>query len=585
MKASPLLLASILAASLLTGCSDDLPPGEMKVAVQRSVPAQDCWATVTGGEPDPQLPLDRPCPAADPQPHVTGGSDLIRLVIDYGSDVAFTPGTKPPLPTVTMTLDGVATPTGGSIRPGALQGERAFFLATFKAPAREVTEMVLEVQAAQGFGHRVPQAIRVDAPRVEVTIDQCKEDAPCELTSGTGTAAITVTVPGSTPVDVTLTSQINNILQPLTQVVHANTAGGTTGNPVMTGSAFPVVPVAPEGATWKLIAQWGTSEGEGPVITLRKPVVELTLDKCAANTPCHLISGVDVLGLKATVPGMVPGDVTLTSTIDGLLQPGSTTISVKTLINDASGPKMSGPAHIVAPVAKEGAQWVLHAQYGASTFTTPAVTLHTPVVDLAVQQCGMPGPCVLTGGVGSAVLDLRVPAATAPTVTLTWAIDNVLQQGSQMIQLGPPVMTPNGQISMGTAFLPVPAVHDGATWQIFAQHVGMTSGAQAITIQAPTLGAELTCGPGCVPKASGTVALRVTAPEGFITKTALVSTSVDGVPSVNDATLTLSTLDVNAGTISGVLSLPVPNASGATWQIDTVVGPYKAPTILTTIEP
>jgi hypothetical protein len=47
----------------------------------------------------------------------------------------------------------------------------------------------------------------------------------------------------------------------------------------------------------------------------------------------------------------------------------------------------------------------------------------------------------------------------------------------------------------------------------------------------------------------------------------------------------LSTLDVNAGTISGVLSLPVPNASGATWQIDTVVGPYKAPTILTTIEP
>jgi hypothetical protein len=475
-----LWLAATLAASALMGCSDDAPPGEMRVAVQRAIPGQTCWASLTADAPDAALGLDPPCAApTDLAPRLAGGSDLIRLVIDYGADLEFTPGTTPPAPTITMTLDGVITATGGSVVPASSGKSRAIFLATFQAPPRAVTEMRFDVQAAQGFSHRVPESFRVDAPQVGLTVDQCKEGQPCELTGGIGTATTTVTVPGATAVDVTLSSTLDDVLQPLSVVVRANIPGGTVGSPVMTGHAFPAVPLAGNASsTWQLFGQWNSSTGAGPRITLNAPV--------------------------------------------------------------------------------------------------PAIR---------VQQCASDVPCALAGGVGNAAVELVVPSSAATSATLTWAIDNVLQPGSQSVPLATLMVAPTGPVAMGTTFVPVPVVHGGAAWQLFAQYAGTTSSAPVVTILAPTLGAALACGSTCVPKVGGKVGLLITAPAGFVTPTALVSTSVDGVPSVVSASVTLTTLDVNAGTISGVMSLPVPSSAGSTWQIDTIVGAYKAPAILTTIVP
>jgi hypothetical protein len=229
--------------------------------------------------------------------------------------------------------------------------------------------------------------------------------------------------------------------------------------------------------------------------------------------------------------------------------------------------------------------WVFNAQWGNSHSPQSApITLHQPVPGATVEQCkGQPTMCAMTGGVDSAVLDLTLPASSPTSVVLTWAINDVLQAGSQTVQLNTLTMPSSGPLATGTAFLPVPSAPDGATWKIFAQYGGNTTAVTPITLHAPTITAALGCGSACALKPGTMVGLIVTAPARSQVTTATVSTTVDGVPSVTNASLALSEINVGANTISGTLTLPVPNASGSQWQINATVGAYPASAIVNAI--
>ncbi|XXX80711.1 hypothetical protein WMF30_18300 [Sorangium sp. So ce134] len=577
---------SAITLALLAGaCFDeDTDPSGMRVTVQKWRADQACWATMTPDERvDPALLVPGDVCPDDAAPELAGGSDRVRVVIDYG-DLEFSDGTTLPLPELTMRLDGVETPSGASFDDPPRQNHRAHFIAIFVAPAKEVTAMRLSVQAAQGFGREVRTAFKVTAPTVTIDVPSCAGTEACAQASGVGNIEVEVSIAGNVAEDVTVRRRLDGVLQQGEQTIRATTLDESGAGIRMRGTGFVSVPAARDGAEWTLVAEWRSSKAEATPITLIRPTVDVRVTPCPADptAACEMIAGVGRATLEVAIPGRVASGVTFGSIVNNVLQEGSIPVQSSRDVNLQGGPGMFLTASVLVPAGPAGAPWDLVAQFAGFSYPARQVTLlaRTPTID--IDQCPA-GRCqTLTAGIDLAVVHVTVPATNAESVTLTSSIDDVLQQGSDRVDATILERRPGGSVATGTAFLKAPSARDGATWKIFAQLGEGRVQAPPIALKAPSIGAELTCDPMCVPTAGSTVGVKITAPEGSPGQ-ASVSTTVNGAPDVANAIVNLTTVDASSKTISGILRLTVPDVADASWKIDAQVGRYVAPSIVRTI--
>jgi hypothetical protein len=299
---------SLLTVLALAACDDGITTDAQPIV---SVLKQDggCFALMAGDPIDPTLGIAGTCPyRADTR--LLAGIDFIEVVVDYGPDVPFSRSTVAPRPHIVVTLDGVANDDPITISDEFRVAERAYYIATLRAPLVASTDVRVIAGVNAGFQTTVPEVLTTVAPHVELVLLECQQ-GPCELPGATGSAHIHVAVPGTVPQQVTIHSTLDGVPQPppvppVKTFVVNNRTENTTAIPV---------PVAPDGTRWSIYAQVGTGPLTRVDALIRAPsiVTELT-----CGTGCALEDG-DPVGLEiVTLAGIRPLEALVTTRLDGV---------------------------------------------------------------------------------------------------------------------------------------------------------------------------------------------------------------------------------------------------------------------------
>lgn len=310
MRSLPLLLTALLIVTACDYFADDEPRGVL-VAVQKFAPGDGCeWISLT---PDATVDgtelVDDVCPGTA-DPHLLGGSDRVRLVIDYGDDLEFDPGTILTQPAIVVTLDGIETSVDVSVDTLPRDG-RAMFLAVFTVPAQQTAQMAITVQASPGFAKRVSRTFSIEPPVVSLDV-VCADPANCEREGAVGNATAIVTVPGTIPHTVALLSEIDGEIQEQTyEVMTALAAGGTATE----GRREIPVPVVPDGTRWFLRARLGPSQDVFGPILIRRPDIRAAI---VCGAPCTVTAGEEI-GIEVTAPRHISvREARITATVNGV---------------------------------------------------------------------------------------------------------------------------------------------------------------------------------------------------------------------------------------------------------------------------
>lgn len=303
MKTLPVILA-------LAGCEAGITTDAQPII---SVLKHDgnCFALMAGEQIEPSLGISGTCPYRG-DTRLLAGIDLVEVVVDYGPDVPFAGSTVAPRPTITVTLDGIASEEPLTVSDEFRVDERAFFIATLRAPAQASSDVRISAGVNSGFQTIVPEVLATVAPQVALALLECPQGT-CQVEGATGSVHVHLAVAGTLPQLVTIRSYLDGIPQPEpTPPVRTFVVGARTENT----TAIPV-PAAPDGTRWKLTAQLGTGPITEVSAIIRAPniITELT-----CGLTCALDNG-DPVGLQILADaGIQPLEALVTTRLDGIPQ-------------------------------------------------------------------------------------------------------------------------------------------------------------------------------------------------------------------------------------------------------------------------
>lgn len=352
MKTTHLLLLLLAIA----GCDSAITSDAQPIV---SVLKQDgsCFALMAGDAIDPTLGVSGTCPyRADTR--MLAGIDFIEVVVDYGPEVPFSGSTIAPAPSVVLTVDGVASEDPISMSEEFRVGDRAYYIATFRAPLRASSDVRITARVNAGFQTLVPEVLTSASPQVELVLLECQQGA-CEVPGATGSVHIQLAVPGTVPQFVTIHSTLDGVPQPdpvppVRTFVVNNRTENTTAIPI---------PAAPDGTLWTIHAQLGDGGTTEVDAIIRRPNIYTEL---TCGLVCSLDDG-DPVGLEIVTPaGVRPLEALVTTRLDGIPR-----------LVDARVPLQSradGTAHgLIGLVAPGPGAWqidVTVAGYSAPTIVT-----------------------------------------------------------------------------------------------------------------------------------------------------------------------------------------------------------------------
>jgi len=299
----------------LAACSGLSSPPEPRVSVLvRS--SSGCFALVTPDQPiAPDLGVVDTC-AVGAQPVWLAGIDLVEVVVDYGPDVDFAANTHAPPPTISVTVDNEPSDAQVMVGPEQRDGSRAYFVATFRAPATTSSDARVSAEVVPGFSATVPDVFTIAPAQIEITLAECMLGMTCNLYGGVGAVHATFTVPGDETQAIALATFIDGVAQ-----TTALPAVVTVPEPsyVSAGTAAIPVPAAHVGATFTIAAQLGAAAPTMYAATLVAPPISAALS-CGDPGTCGLAPG-DPVGLTITAPAEItPLEAIIDTTLDGVPQ-------------------------------------------------------------------------------------------------------------------------------------------------------------------------------------------------------------------------------------------------------------------------
>lgn len=194
------MMKVMIAVALVTAaCEAPAPVTPILSVLKRT---DSCFALMTPDNPVPaELAVPNVCDT-ETFPTLFAGVDLVEVVIDYGPDVDFAATTVAPTPTVDVVVDGVARDVHVDISPEQRLGTRAFFLATFRAPAGSSTDVRIAAGAGEGFRTESPTIFTTVPPPIALALAECQPGLACALTGAVGQVHATISIPGDIAVPV-----------------------------------------------------------------------------------------------------------------------------------------------------------------------------------------------------------------------------------------------------------------------------------------------------------------------------------------------------------------------------------------------
>lgn len=555
-----------LLAALAACGADDLAPQPLKVAVYVHDFAMNCERRLPTGD---DIAVSGACldsPAASSQ---VAPGDVIELFIDYVG-LAFTAGTTVPNPSVTLLVNGMATPIGVSTNGQSRTSADVEFQSSFTVPQTPFSSLSLQVQASPDVT-RDPIVLSIEGAAPGVSLDECADRNACLLVSGSQHATIRVSAAGSAMQTATLHVVQATLGEILTQPVTLTKLA--MGNRIEGTVPFDA-PLAVDGTKLTFTADVGPARSAALDATLVKPTIDIRVAECTVAA-CTLFGGVTTAHVKIEMPNALkPTTVALRQILNGLPQP--TTVPV---VVDQKSPTagLFGLAFVDAPAVAATATWQLQIEDGpfvqssivlddAGTQTTPRITLKPPGVQLAVDPCPS-SPCTMAAGTAQAAVTVTVDGTAVQHVAIQQSLGGVLQSAVSNIDAKTP--TSGGQHMTGTGFITVPAAASGTTWTLIAV-LGSQSASADVTLAAPSVSVALDAcvqTPCTLVAGVGTTNVRVAVP-GTLPQTVTLVSKVDGAV-ISSSSLTLSAQV--AGSMVAVTSLDVPSRVG-TWTVSASDG-------------
>lgn len=305
MRALPFVILAL--AGCEAGITSDAQP-------RVSVLKQDgsCFALIAGDPIDSTLGVSGTCPYRG-NAGLFAGIDQLEIVIDYGEDVPFADTTVAPRPDVVVTVDGAASTEPIEISEERRVGDRAYFIATLRAPSQTSSDIRISAGVNAGFQTLVPEVFSTIAAPVSMTLLECPTGLVCEVPGATGSVHVTIAVLGNEPQLVTIRSELDGVPQPdPIPPVRTFAVGGRTE----AITAIPV-PAAPDDTVWTLSAHLGEAAPSEASVAIRRPEL---VTRLTCGTSCALASG-DAVGLEILAPaGIRPLEAFVTTRFDGVPQ-------------------------------------------------------------------------------------------------------------------------------------------------------------------------------------------------------------------------------------------------------------------------
>jgi len=300
-------MKSLLLLAALCACEGLTTTPQPALSVLKRMP-EGCFALTTPNAPVADaLHLTGTC-SYQADATLMANVDEAVVVIDYGPAVEFDATTAVPPPTVSVTIDGA--PADVPVMVGEVQrvGSRAFFEATFRAPAQLSSDVRISASVNAGFTATVEQVFAIVAPPVGVSLAECPDPVNCELAGGVGDAHLVISLPGDAAQTLLIRSEVGGIEE--TQPLEVSVL------PPSSTIAIPV-PIAPNGTSWTLTAHLGDAPAPSVSATIVAPTITSSLS-CGAT--CSLAPG-DPVGLEIDAPkGIAATQALVTTRLDGVPQ-------------------------------------------------------------------------------------------------------------------------------------------------------------------------------------------------------------------------------------------------------------------------
>ena len=345
-----------LAALACAACEGFAAPPEPLVSVLR-LTSDDCFAVMTPDTPVATvLGIQDICTGPSVGPMLVGGIDFVEVVVDYGPGVEFASDVHAPAPTVELLVDGVPSDAPIMITGEERAGARAYFIATFRAPATPSLDARVIASVNPGFQTEVPIAFSIVSPQLTIDITDCAQGAPCVLLGAVGNAHVRVAVPGDVSQTVVLSATLDGVAQPEpAPPVKTDPVGGHTEHT----TAIPV-PAARDGAQWVIAGQLGDAVPSTVTATIQAPTIDTSL---SCDPSCSIAAG-DTVGLDIAAPALIrPLQALVTTRLGGVPQLVDATVA---LVAGADG-NARGTLALVAPQAGAWTIDVTIAGYSAPT--------------------------------------------------------------------------------------------------------------------------------------------------------------------------------------------------------------------------
>jgi hypothetical protein len=301
-----------------------LPTGDASVAPQTQdggAGGESCFAPCSGSAaPNDAIVVGDRCADASPTAcGFLGGTDQMRVVVDYGNVNISTPSsfTGPPLQLVG---DGTVL-TNTTLVPGVLaQGDqRPYAYGVLQVPDTNVFALVVQASPGGGDTVRAPATFTVTAQPGTMTLPGCA--TPCTATLQVGTLSVTVTAASNVPAQ---TATIQSVVDNVPQAAGLQIPLMPIGNNMVSGTQALAVPAS--GTIWTLNGYIGTLSLGSEQIALQRPSIVADLQGClqtdggvSANVgPCPVTAG-GTASLSITAPANSEiTAVTVVTTVDGV---------------------------------------------------------------------------------------------------------------------------------------------------------------------------------------------------------------------------------------------------------------------------
>ncbi len=458
-------IAFISLVALLIACSHDDGAGGMRLAIQKFDPLNGCWAPVWT-ELEQNLPFELGACTVGADTSFVAGSDSVRVVMDYGDDVNFEPGMAIPEPSLSVVIAGQEVSVNADIQRQPL-ASRGVFFGRFAVPAEPLGPMSIVARATQGFEREADEEFVVLAPQLDVVIRDCDPATGCKRFGGVDQALIELSAPGGAPQTATLSWTLDGVLS--TQNVILERSHSDSLGPISQKVVSVPVPAAPPNTSWVIEGRLGPSVDQAAVITIDSAPLAISVDGCAAETLCEKTANTGTAVVHATGLGGPEQSVTLSTTIDGVVQPGTRTIVLSEPATLQGRAAATGFDHVPIPAAAEGARWQLAGRLGFAAGRSQEIVLHSPVIALEAT-CG--SNCTLRAGSSVTVRVTAPIESLTKQAALSTSVNGVIGLAGATINLS--VVDRNNQIISGTQNLPVPDV-PGATWALDASVGGYSA--------------------------------------------------------------------------------------------------------------